>query len=244
MQKFFEGKTVLITGATHGLGKVLAEKIASGGGKLILVARNQGLLEKVKQEIQKSGAVQAATYACDVRNIDAVHVVMAEIMKAHDIDVLINNAGIWTEDELEADHPELRRAALETNTIAHVEITEALLPHFRKKNSGHIFNVISASGASDSPSGDNSSWRAYGASKWAMRGYTNALLSLLKDTKIKVTGFYPGGFDSNIFETAGNKDAHDQPWMMNIGDVADVALFTLTRPADVLMETVVVTKKQ
>jgi len=243
MQKFFEGKTVLLTGATHGLGKILAEKIAAGGGKVVLIARNHDLLKKVQEEIEAAGG-RAEIYACDMRNIDALHDVLVAVLKNHDIDVLINCAGIWTEDELEKDRPELRRAALETNTIAHIEITETLLPHFRKKNSGHIFNVISTSGASDSPSGDNSAWRAYGASKWAMRGYTNALLSLLKDTKIKVTGFYPGGFDSNIFETAGNKDAHGQPWMMKAEDVADVALFALTRPDDVMMETIVVTKKQ
>jgi len=242
MSKQLEGKTILITGATHGLGKMIAQKVSAMGAELILIARNEKALQKIKTEIELS-KVKVTTYVCDLRNPENIKSVVTEIINKHDIDILINNAGIWTEEELEKTRPELRKAALETNVLGHIELTETLLPYFKKRNSGHIFNVISTSGASDTPDGDNSLWRTYGASKWAMRGYTNALISLFKGTEIKVTGFYPGGFDSDIFETAGNIDPHAQPWMMKTEDVADVAIFTLTRPSDILVETIVVTKK-
>lgn len=241
--KHLQGKIAIVTGATHGLGRAMARKIADAGGKVILVARDKDRLEKLQKEIEGAGS-RAWIYICDLRKPEMVRKVASDIIGQHDVDILFNGAGIWTEDELEKTRPELRQAALETNVLGHIEMTETLLPYFQKRNSGYIFNVISTSGASDSPSVDNSSWRAYGASKWAMRGYTNALLSLLKNTKIKVTGFYPGGFDSDIFETAGNSDAHGQPWMMEVEDVADAALFALTRPDDVSVETMVVTKKQ
>ena len=76
-----------------------------------------------------------------------------------------------------------------------------------------------------------------------MTGFTNALQIELAETNIKVTGFFPGGFDSNIFENAEMTDAHDQPWMMKTEDVADIIVFALTRPDDMLMEKIVVTKK-
>jgi NADP-dependent 3-hydroxy acid dehydrogenase YdfG len=60
--------------------------------------------------------------------------------------------------------------------------------------------------------------------------------------KVKVTGFYPGGFDSNLYENANRPDAHSQPWMMQTEDVADALIFCLTRPADMLVEKLVVTK--
>ncbi len=236
------GKTILITGASHGLGKMIAQKAAKLGATLVLIARDETKLAETKKLIEDIGS-HAFTFSCDIRNASDVRMTVSKIIKDHTIDVLINNAGIWTEEELEQTHPELRQTAIETNTLGHIEFTEAFLPYFKNKNAGYIFNVISTSGTSDSPSGDNSLWRTYGASKWAMRGYTNALLSALKDTKVKVTGFYPGGFDSDIFETAGNTDAHNQPWMMKVEDVADVVLFALTRPTDVMMETIVVTKK-
>lgn len=242
MPKQFEGKTIVITGASHGLGKTLAQKVAELGATVVLVARDEQKLFDIKTSIEKSGG-QAFVYVCDLRKPENVRATTTKLIQEHSVDILINDAGIWTEDELEKKRPELRQIALETNVLGHIELTEALLPYFKSKNAGHIFNVISSSGVSDSPSGDNTLWKTYGATKWAMRGYTNALVAALKETPIKITGFYPGGFDSDIFETAGNADAHGQPWMMKIEDVADAAIFALTRPADVMIETIVVTKK-
>lgn len=73
-------------------------------------------------------------------------------------------------------------------------------------------------------------------------GTIETLRDKLQDTKIKVTGFFPGGFDSDLYESAKKSDAHKQPWMMKTEDVADVVLFALTRPSDVLLERIVMTK--
>lgn len=73
-----------------------------------------------------------------------------------------------------------------------------------------------------------------------MTGFTKALRDELKDTKIKVTGFYPGGFDSMLYEKSKRPNAHNQPWMMKTDDVADIVVFALTRPKDVLMERIIV----
>ena len=158
------------------------------------------------------------------------------------IDILINNAGIWTDENLEKEKPEMRKKALLTNALGNIQFTYEVLPHFQKINKGYIFNVISTAGIGDIPSGDNTMWKTYGASKWAMTGFTKALRDSLKETKIKVTGFHPGGFDSGLYESAGRTNPHSQPWMMRAADLADIVVFALTRPEDMMMERIIVSK--
>lgn len=158
------------------------------------------------------------------------------------IDILINCAGIWTDEELEKDDPDRRKKVLEVNTLGTIEFVKAFEPSLRAKNKGHVLNVISTSGNFDTSSGDNTLWQTYGASKWALSGFTRAFKDSLAGTNIKVTGFYPGGFESNLYENAHCNDAHNQPWMMKTSDVADALIFCLTRPDDMLVEKLIVTK--
>ena len=160
------------------------------------------------------------------------------------VDVLVNCAGIWTDEELEKTDPGRRKKVFEVNTLGTIEFTKALEPAFRAQNKGHVLNVISTSGNYDTSSGDNTLWQTYGASKWALAGFTRAFKDSLDGTQIKVTGFYPGGFESNLYENANREDAHNQPWMMQTEDVADALIFCLTRPADMVVEKLIVTKIQ
>jgi len=237
-----KNKVVIITGSGTGLGKSVALKIAALGAKVALVARTEAELKQVKDEIVKSGG-EAEYFVCDVSNEDLIQTTVQSVLNRYkSIDILVNNAGIWTDEELEKKDPTLRRKALEVNTLGTIQFTYALLPHFQEKNNGYIFNVISTAGASDSPSGNNSMWKTYGASKWALTGFTKALRESLVGTKIKTTAFHPGGFDSMLYEKAKRKDAHNQPWMMKTDDVADVIIFALTRPGGMLMEKIIVSK--
>lgn len=237
-------KIVIITGGNQGLGEVLAYKIANLGAQVILIARRENLLKKVKDTIVTRGG-KAEYYSCDIRDPQKIKNTTGSIIdKYPSVDILINNAGIWTDDNLEEKRPELRRDTLETNTLGHIQLTKELLPLFKKQNYGYIFNVISTSGIGDITSGNNTLWQTYGASKWAMTGFTKALKESLEETKIKVTSFHPGGFESNLYENAGRENPHNQPWMMKTEDVADIIVFALTRPSDVLMEKIVVTKIQ
>lgn len=237
-----KNKNVLIVGAGSGLGKCIAVKMAREGARVGLVARTEKELIAVKNIITKDNGI-AEYFVCDIRNLQQIKsTVSMFIKKFGNIDFLINNAGIWTDEELEKNNPELRKKALETNTLGNINFTYEILPYFKKKNYGYIFNVISSAGANDTPAGNNVLWKTYGASKWAMTGFTKALREELQGTKIKVTGFFPGGFESMLYEKAKRKDAHKQPWMMKTEDIADIVLFILTRPEDVMIERVVVSK--
>ena len=237
-----KNKIIVITGASTGLGKQIAFKASSLGAKVILISNEEKRLKRVNSHIKRSKG-KSEFYFCNIRNLNQVKDVIKNIVKKNKkIDILINNAGVWTDDELEKKNTDLRKNAIYTNTLGNIQFIEEILPILLKQSSGHIFNVISTSGVSGIADGDNSNWKTYGASKWAMTGYTKALRDKLKGTHIKVTGFYPGGFDSMLYERAGRKNAHKQPWMMKVDDVADTVIFALTRPKDVLIQSMVVTK--
>lgn len=232
-------KIVVITGASSGLGEQIAYKIGELGGIVALVARSEEKLKIVKEYINNKKG-KAEYFVCDIQKLEDVKKTVSSIInKFGEIDILINNAGIWTDENLEKEKPELRKNALLTNTLGNIQFIYEVLPYFQKQNKGYIFNVISIAGIEDT---DNTLWKTYGASKWAMTGFTKALRDSLKDTKIKVTGFHPGGFDSNMYEKAGRSNPHKQPWMMKAEDLADIVVFALTRPDDVLLERIIVSK--
>lgn len=232
-------KIVVITGASHGLGKSVAKKLIAEDATVILVAHGEEVLRKVAADL----GAHAHPYVCDINSVAHILKTVQQIVADYGrVDVLINNAGIWTDEELEKDDPTRRRQAFEVNALGTIEFTKALEPVFREQNSGHVLNVISTAGTSDTSAGDNTGWQSYGATKWAIAGFTRAFKDSLADTKIKVTGFYPGGFDSDLYESAARPDPHNQPWMMHTDDVADALIFCLTRPGDVLIEKMVVTK--
>lgn len=232
-------KIIVITGASEGLGKTTATKLIAEGSIVALIAHNENTLKMVAKELGSN----AHFYVCDVSRPDQIQQTVQQIIRDFGrVDVLINNAGIWTDEELEKDDPSRRRRAFEINTLGTIEFTKALEPTFRKQNSGHVLNVISTSGTNDTAAGDNRLWQSYGATKWALAGFTRSFKDSLEGTNIKVTGFYPAGFDSNLYENASRPNPHSQPWMMRTEDVADALIFCLTRPADVLVEKLVVTK--
>lgn len=237
-----KNKVIIITGSSQGLGECLAYKLAKEGAQIALLARTESLLRRVKGKIVKDGG-RAEYFVCDIRDLKQVKQAVSEIKKRFTkVDILVNNAGVWTDEELEKKRPELRQNAFNTNALGHINFTYELLPILKRQKKAHIFNVISTAGASDIPSGDNTLWKTYGASKWAMVGFSKDLRNSLRDTKIKVTQYFPGGFESNLYENAGRPNPHNQPWMMKTEDVADVIVFALTRPDDVHVEKIVVSK--
>lgn len=232
-------KIVVITGGSEGLGRAVAGKAVEQGAKVLLVAQDQEKLETACAQLGEN----ANCYVCDISVPAEVRETASQILEQYgSIDILINCAGIWTDEEIEKADPDRRKKVLETNTLGTIEFTKAFEPSLRAHNKGHVLNVISTSGNNETSSGDNALWQTYGASKWALTGFTRAFKDSLDGTNVKVTGFYPGGFESNLYENAGRPNAHNQPWMMQAEDVADALLFCLTRPADVLVEKLIVTK--
>lgn len=228
-----KNKVVLVTGASDGLGRSLAIKLANNGAKIALIARSEDKLKQVKEKIGK----QVEYFICDIGNPDQIKTAITKIQKKFkSIDVLINCAGIWLQGPTDQTTPEKIVAMFQVNTLGLINLTSLVLPILKTRPNAAIFNVISDSGIDPSPD-----WSAYVGSKFAVRGFTDSLKLELKNTNVKVMNLYPGGMNTDLFIKAGNQ-FHNEPWMMNKEDVADIIIFMLTRPQDIVINDLVVRK--
>jgi NAD(P)-dependent dehydrogenase (short-subunit alcohol dehydrogenase family) len=168
------GKTVVITGASSGIGKAAALKIAAAGGIPLLVARTVEKLEQVRAEIEAAGG-SAYVYSADLADYDSIDAVVARILADHaSVDVLVNNAGrsIRRSVALSYDRFHDYERTIRLNYLGTVRLILGLLPQMREKRSGHIVNVSSIGVQTNPPR-----FSAYVASKSALDAFTRVVSS-------------------------------------------------------------------
>ena len=168
------GKTVIITGASSGIGKAAASKIAAAGGIPILVARSMDKLEEVKAEIERDGGT-AYAYSCDLSDTDAIEALVEKIFSEHaSIDVLVNNAGRSIRRSVEYSYDRFHdyERTVQLNYLGTIKLIMGVLPHMREKKSGHIVNVSSIGVQTNPPR-----FSAYVASKAALDAFTRVVSS-------------------------------------------------------------------
>lgn len=226
-----KNKVTIITGASYGLGKAIALKLAPEGAKLALVARTETELKKAKEEVTNLGA-SCQYYLCDVRDATAIEGTVQKILKDFGtIDILMNNAGVYFEEPTATMTVERIDAQFATNTLGTVYMTKYVLPTLTHHNTGQIFNVVSIAGVET-----NGEWGIYAATKHAITGFTESLRKELTKTNIKVMAIYPEAIDTHIFQSAGYYQyGPHEPWMMDPDNVADIVVFMLKQPDDVVM---------
>jgi NAD(P)-dependent dehydrogenase (short-subunit alcohol dehydrogenase family) len=168
------GRRVLITGASSGIGLAAAHKIAAAGGIPILVARSMDKLEAAKAEIERAGGT-AHIYSCDLSDYDAIDRLVEEVFSDHpSIDVLINNAGrsIRRSVSLSYDRFHDFERTVRLNYLGAVKLMLGVLPHMSEQRSGHIVNVSSIGVQTNPPR-----FSAYVASKAALDAWTRVVSS-------------------------------------------------------------------
>src|SRR3954447_11659770 len=168
------GKTVIITGGSSGIGKAAAHKIARAGGIPILVARTQEKLDEVVKEIEAEGGT-AYAYSCDLSDMDAIEAVTEKIFSDHAaVDMLINNAGrsIRRGVKLSYDRFHDYERTIRLNYLGAVKMILGVLPHMVERGSGHIVNVSSIGAQTNPPR-----FSAYVASKAALDAFTRVVSS-------------------------------------------------------------------
>lgn len=190
-------KTILITGGSDGLGFAIARRL-SAKQKVFIVARNQKKLAKTAEELQCDYEV------CDVGSYQDCHTAVENIVeKTKRIDCLINNAGINISGPLDECDPKTIEDTLRTNTLGTIFMTKAVLSCMKAQKTGLIININSQGGLM--PGKPETS--VYHASKWGVTGFTKTIQPELAEYGIRVTGFYPGLMQTNIFTKSGvNKD--------------------------------------
>ena len=166
------GKTVLITGASSGIGRAAALKIARAGGIPLLVARRLDKLEETKREIEALGGT-AYVYAADLSDMDAIERLTEQVLADHPaVDVLVNNAGrsIRRSIALSYDRFHDFERTIRLNYLGAIKLIIQLLPHMRERRSGHIVNVSSIGVQTNPPR-----FAAYVASKAALDAFTRVV---------------------------------------------------------------------
>lgn len=220
-----KGKTAIITGASDGLGKQIALKLAREGVNLALISRNEPKLRQLKKEAESSGQVTAKIYPCDVRQTPllekTINTIAADFQNIH---ILINNAGIWQKKKLlEEIEENVVDDVIQTNLTALIHCTRLALPYLKKQKEAAIINISSKSGVTAIER-----QTVYGASKWGVRGFTEVLKADLKGSNVQVAGVYQAGTNTGMFAKAGETMPLEK--FIEPEDLANVIVFMLSRP--------------
>lgn len=239
-----QNKTVLITGATSGIGRSCARYFASEGASLILFARRKNLLEEVKDELKKLTAGNIYTAACDITVYENVKQAVAAIPEElKKIDILVNNAGLAKGLEPLADGlPENWDVTIDTNIKGLLYVTKEVVKGMIERNAGHVINLGSTAGHDVYPNGS-----VYCASKYAVKAITQTLRIELVATDIRVTTIDPGLVETNFSNVRFNgdteraKNVYKGITPLTPDDVADAVLYAATRPPHVSINEMILT---
>ena len=226
-------KTVLITGASSGIGEGCARKFASQGARIILNSRSKDKLESLAKNLKEEYGAECYVLAfdvCDRKGASAALESLPEEWKS--IDILINNAGlaVGVDKEHEGCLDEWD-VVIDTNIKALLSMTRMVVPGMVERGRGHIINIGSIAGDAAYPGGS-----VYCATKAAVKALSDGLRIDLVDTPLRVTNIKPGLVETNfsVVRFRGDKERADNVYkgikVLNGDDIAEVAYFAASAP--------------
>lgn len=179
---------LVVSGATKGIGRSIAETFAANGFDLAICSRNQAELDQFSSHLEIKFGIQVLAKATDVSVKNQV-IEFADFIKEswNKIDVLVNNAGTYQAGLIHQEDDGVLELMMNTNLHSAYHLSRSIIPLMKTQKSGHIFNITSIAGIQYC---ENTG--AYGISKYAMTGFNNALREELKTFGIKVTSIIPG----------------------------------------------------
>ena len=226
-------KTILITGASSGIGEGCARKFASQGARLILNSRSTDKLTALAEELKEKYDAECYVMPFDVCNREAAATALNALPQEwKSIDVLINNAGlaIGVDKEHEGSLDEWD-VMIDTNIKALLSMTRLVVPGMVERGRGHIINIGSIAGDAAYPGGS-----VYCATKAAVKALSDGLRIDLVDTPLRVTNIKPGLVETNfsVVRFRGDKEKADNVYRgikpLNGDDIAEVAYFAASAP--------------
>jgi uncharacterized protein len=226
-----QGKNIVITGASGGIGAEIAKHCAARGANLVLLARSVDKLEQLKKDLESRYSIKVYVHRLDVSDTNEVEDVFQTIFKEIDtLDVLVNNAGFGVFREAHEATIEEVKSMFEVNVVGLMACTSMVLPKMRERRFGHIINIASQAGKIATPKSS-----VYSATKHAVLGYSNSLRMELADHQVFVTTVNPGPIATNFFNIADEKGTYVknvQRFMLKPEYVAETvvnAMLTKTR---------------
>lgn len=229
-------KTVLVTGASSGIGASCAHYFAQAGARLILCARRKEKLETLAQSLQEKHSAETLLLPLDVQKAETVKAAIEGLPSDWQaIDVLVNNAGLSRGLDKQYEAPlQDWEEMIDTNVKGLLYMTRAIAPGMVKRNTGHVINIGSSAARYTYPGGS-----VYCATKAAVKVLTEGLKIDLHGTPIRVTNVEPGLVETEFSDVRfrGNTDRAKTVYSgmeaLTPDDVADSILYAATRPPHV-----------
>lgn len=234
--------TVLITGASSGIGAACARAFAAAGARLILAARREDRLEALAAELKEAHGTASLLIQLDVRDAGVVAHVFGDLPSDwSEVDVLVNNAGLsrGLEPIQEGDTRDWDEM-VDTNVKGLLYATRAVLPGMVERRHGHVINIGSTAGHEVYPGG-----AVYCATKHAVHAINQGLRIDLLGTDVRVTSVDPGMVetDFSLVRFHGDRDRAANVYRgltpLTPEDIADVVLFAVTRPPHVNLDDII-----
>ena len=220
-------KRYLITGASRGIGRAIAEKLAAADVTLLLHGRDTVALADTRKAVEPHCA-QVILLIHDLADFSGVSDLIAEV-GAHPIELLVNNAGVAVVKPF----GEITQIEWEQTVGVNVTAPFMLTQHFVPKMppGSSIVNILSIAARTGF-----ANWSAYCMSKFALEGFSQSVREELRDRKIRVINLYPAATDTNIWDHIEGKWPRRK--MISPKDVASAVAYALSRPADVALENI------
>jgi 3-oxoacyl-[acyl-carrier protein] reductase len=211
----------LVTGGSQGIGAALVRQARAAGHSVVFTGRNASRIDQIVRETGAHGV-----HADVSRGEDNQRTLDACLQHMHGVDVLVNNAGFAYRAEIGSLDVEAMRRVFDTNVFGMVDITNRVAPLMKAQKDGDIVNIASTSGMKGGPGGT-----AYGSSKWAVRGITQAWQAELRPHGIRVTCVCPSEVQTNF----DGKTGRNNPNKLFGDDLAKTILVMLDLPHRVML---------
>jgi 3-hydroxy acid dehydrogenase/malonic semialdehyde reductase len=243
-----QGKTVLVTGASAGIGEATARAFAALRANLILCARRQDRLIALKGELEQSFEISVTIHALDVRDRAAVESFVASLASSGTVpDVLVNNAGkALGLDLLHEGLVEDWEEMIDTNVKGLLYLSRAILPLMVERNSGHVVNIGSIAGHQVYQKG-----AVYNACKFAVKALNEGMALDLLGTNVRVSSVDPGLVETEFSEVRfhGDRERAESVYQgyqpLKAADIAEIVTFVASRPDHVnILDLIVVPTAQ
>ena len=223
---FLDKKVAVVTGATKGIGRAIAEGLAGEGARVVICGREEASTQVAVKEIAGATGAKVAGRACDVRNRTDVAALFALAESEFGgVDVVINNAGVGKFSPVETLAMEDWHLMLETNLTGVFHCCKEALPRMKKRGGGYLIQIGSLAGKNPFAGG-----AAYNASKFGLNGFAEAMMLDHRHEGIRVTNVCPGSVSTDFSPGMAKAD-----WKIQPQDISDIVLSLLRLPERTLV---------
>lgn len=238
------GKNILITGATSGFGKAIAEKFAAAGWNCLITGRRKDRLEELAASLRQQHNIQVLTLCFDVQQRTEVTTQLSNLpAEWQSVDVLVNNAGLALgRDPFDQASLDDWDTMIDTNVKGLLYVSKAIVPLMVQRKKGHIINLGSVAAKETYPNGN-----VYCATKRAVEAISQAQRIDLLPHHIKVTAIHPGAADTEFSAVRFKGDENKAGAVytgyepLHASDIADTIFYCATLPAHVCINDLVIT---